>query len=81
MQDWIVQRVWENLMNVERLWQGSIDKFEPSAEDVAKVLDRMIRALYDEKVDQIEVGGMLVKRTDNHVDVYTHIGEIHDDRN
>ncbi len=75
--DDICFNVYEQIIEMSRLWRFE-DKLKiPTYEDVEILLDRMIEQVRKAPTPiSIESGGLLVKRTDDMIDVYVHAGEI-----
>lgn len=52
----------------------------PTEEQVAKLLemcfDEVRRGAQDQEMVSVEIGGLLVKKTDNKIDIYLHAGEV-----
>ena len=49
----------------------------PEGDVVEATIDKMLGMLYDdESMSEIEVGGILLARNDDHFDLYVHIGEV-----
>lgn len=58
-------------------WKIGGEVRRPTRAEVETALDDMIRVVQES--DQsilIEIGSLLVKRSDNHIDIYVHAGEI-----
>lgn len=76
--DNIYRHAHEQLVAMGRTWRkfGEEPKL-PEYENVKSVIDSMI-ALVRESPDSISVesGGILVKRTDDYIDVYIHAGGV-----
>jgi hypothetical protein len=77
--DNICERVHQQLVVMDRKWRpfGMGEPAVPKLDTVKSVINDMI-ALIKESTDSISVesGGILVKRTDNYIDVYVHAGGI-----
>jgi hypothetical protein len=68
-------RVYESILETQRQWRFDGVLKRPTYEDVATLLDRMIEQVRKSPGSiSIESGGILVKRTDNMIDVYVHAG-------
>lgn len=59
-------------------WSVSGEKHVPTDEDMDKMLDHIKARLDEQPGDavQLEVGRLIVRREDGHLDVYVHFGEI-----
>lgn len=75
--DDIYQRVYEQLLESGQKWQFDGFKAHPALEDVALLVDKMIKDVRESDGSiSIESGGILVKRTDEYIDIYVHVGGI-----
>lgn len=74
--DIIYQNVYDQLSKLERTWKRFGDSARiPSYEEVKSVVDSMIELVRDSPESiSVESGGILVKRTDDYIDVYVHAG-------
>lgn len=71
----VYQRVYEQLLESDRVWQFDGFKALPTLEDVQLLVDNMIKNVRETPGSiSVESGGILVKRTDDYIDVYVHIG-------
>jgi hypothetical protein len=71
------QLVYEHVVANDWEWRFDGNKQRPSYEDVTILLDRMVEQVRKSPTPiSIESGGILVKRTDEYVDVYVFAGGI-----
>lgn len=72
----LTQNVYEQLLAQERKWRIDGDRVIPTYEDVAKLLEEAVNQVKKSPTAiNIAIGGILVQKADNHVDIYTFIGE------
>jgi len=58
-------------------WRIDGKKRLPTRAELKTVLDDMVRTVRESGESiSVEIGGLLVKRTDDHIDVYVHVGEM-----
>lgn len=62
-------------------WATDKGLVNPNEEQVQQALDMLAGHLYDEgnQLSQVSLGGILMVKDANHIDVYVYIGE-HDDK-
>lgn len=75
--DSIIHQVYEHA--IASNWQWRFDKVlrRPSYEDVEEFVKRLIAEVQKSQQSiSIESGGLLVKRTDDYIDIYVHVGGI-----
>lgn len=62
-----------------RKWKIDGKLAEPTFDDV----ERLVRLMFDDVrnlgYDSIESGGILIKKDGHRIDVYVHLGELHED--
>lgn len=74
----LVERVSLTLSLTGKRWKLDDDELLfPSEDDIETVLENT-KAVLDRQPGeaQIEVGGLIVKKSDGHYDIYVHVGEI-----
>jgi hypothetical protein len=66
------------LRNIKLRFNGELRA--PTRDELKLIISDCVELIKeaDESIS-IEIGHLLVKRTDNHIDVYAHMGEIEDD--
>jgi hypothetical protein len=58
-------------------WKIDGELRRPTRNELETALDDMLRAVQESPVSiSIELGSLLVKRSDKHIDVYVHAGEV-----
>lgn len=63
------------LRNIQ--WRIDNKKRLPTRAELKVVLDDCIRTVRESPESiSVEIGGLLVKRTDDHIDVYVHVGDM-----
>ena len=73
----LAETVHQLLHDSNVLWKlDSGAHIEPNVDDVQRVLDRAVATLYDGNNDQIEVAGLLIRRTGKDYAVYVAAGKI-----
>jgi hypothetical protein len=72
----VIQRVYESILESGREWRIAGVLQRPSYDDVAKLIDNVVTQVKKSPTPiSVEVGGLLVKNTDGHIDIYAWIGE------
>lgn len=75
--DEIYRCVYEHVLQHDWKWRISGTRVVPTYEDVCKLVDRMTDQVRKSQGSiSIESGGLLIKRTDDYIDVYVHAGGI-----
>lgn len=74
----IYHDIHEQLLKSGTVWGRFGKKPQPpSLEDVKSLVDGMIDGVRESKESiSIESGGVLVKRTDDYIDIYLHVGAV-----
>lgn len=62
-----------------RKWKIDGRLAEPTPDDIEKLIDAMVKDIKKHGYDSIESGGILIKRDRDKIDLYVHIGELHED--
>lgn len=75
--DEIYQTVYQQFLKSGRKWSFDGQKAVPLYEDVKLLIDEMIKQVRNSSGSiSVESGGILVKRTDDYIDVYVHAGGV-----
>lgn len=73
----ISERVYEQLLAQERMWRIDNELIIPSLDRVHKITKNLIDYVQKSQTSiSIEQGGILVKNSDGHIDVYVYAGEV-----
>jgi hypothetical protein len=67
----------------DRTWTIANEAQHPSAEDVQICLDRAREVLYADHIKdgaELFVGGLIIKREANHMDVYIYLGTMNEEQ-
>ncbi len=75
--DEIYQKVYSAVLENDWNWRFKDERRRPTYEDVVALVDNMVEQVKKSPTSiSIESGGILVKRTDDYIDVYVHAGGI-----
>lgn len=75
----IAQTVQKFMQEKGYTWNFSTGAKTPTTDDIEKTLGKIVEALETEPDQaQVQIGRMIVKKDNGHLDVYVHIGEIGD---
>jgi hypothetical protein len=75
--NFIYFNAYEQILEMNRLWRFDGQVKLPTYEDVCGLLDKMIDQVRKSPTPiSIESGGLLVKQTDDMIDVYVHAGAV-----
>lgn len=72
----MIQDIYERLLAAERKWKINGLFLIPSYADVEKVVNELVTQVRRSPTSiSVELGGILVKRSDDHIDIYVWAGE------
>lgn len=62
-----------------RRWKIDGELREPTVNDIEELVNNIFEDIGKTDYDSVESGGILIKRDGDNIDVYVHLGELHED--